>query len=118
MTSLSHGTPGHSSAPRPDGPLNKLHASMAHLPQETAPLWATRVTQGWLGRGQSRTGISKEPEWKCYHLAHGVVLFPLPRQSITCVLSLERQGPPPTSSTLQAQHEAWPRVDDEQTVVK
>ena len=84
MTSLSHGTPGHSSAPRPDGPLNKAHPSVAHLPQETAALCATRVTQGWLGREQSRTGISREAEWKCYHLVHCVAL-PHCRGSQSCV---------------------------------
>lgn len=118
VTSLVHGTPGHSSAPRPDTPLNKVHPSVAHLPQETAALWATRVTPGWLGREQSRTGISRAPEWKCYHPVHCVALFPLQRRSITCVLPLDCQRPLPTSLTLQSQREAWPRVDDQQTVVK
>ena len=118
VTTLAHGTPGHSSAPKSDGPLNKVHPSVAHLPRETAALWATRVTPGWLGREQSRTGISRAPEWKCYHPVHCVALFPLQRRSITCVLPLDCQWPLPTSLTLQSQCEAWPRADDQQTVVK
>lgn len=75
-TSLSHGTPGHSSAQGPDGPLNRSFMRLWLIcPKKQLLSGPPGVTQRWLGRGQSRTGISREPEWKCYHLAHGVVLF-------------------------------------------